>query len=108
MTDARPSGLLVVGLDVEPELEPDLLHWYNDEHIPELMQLPGFLRARRFQAVWEGTPKYLAVFDLESPAALQTREYLELPVTPLRARLRPQFRNLNRRLYSEIFRMERK
>jgi hypothetical protein len=95
-------------MDVEPELEPELQHWYNDEHIPELMQIPGFLRARRFSAVWEGTPRHLAVFDLESPDVLKSREYLELPVTPLRQRLRPHFKNLNRRLYSEIFTFEPK
>jgi hypothetical protein len=49
--------------------------WYNRRHIPERVPgLPGFLRARRFAAL-SGGPKYIAIYDLQTAAALQSQPY---------------------------------
>ncbi|MDE2007451.1 MAG: hypothetical protein KGI51_12845 [Rhodospirillales bacterium] len=77
MDAARPRGLLLVMIDVEPEHEADFNRWYNEEHVPERLSVPGFLNARRFVAI-EGGPKYLALYDLESPDVLQTEDYTKL------------------------------
>ena len=60
------QGMLLVMTDIDPTIEHDFNQWYEQEHLAERMAIPGFLRARRFTAI-EGSPKYLALYDLESP-----------------------------------------
>jgi hypothetical protein len=68
------GGLLLVMVDVDPEDEEELNRWYRDEHIAERLAIPGFRRARRFKAV-EGSPKYLALYELDSPDVVQSGAY---------------------------------
>ena len=77
MSQDKPRGLLLVMIEVEPAHEADFNRWYNEEHVPERLSVPGFLNARRFVAL-EGEPKYLALYDLESPEVLQTEAYTKL------------------------------
>ena len=67
-------GLLLFMTDIDPAHESEFHRWYEEEHIPERMAIPGFLTARRFQAI-EGAPKYLALYDLESPDVLRSSDY---------------------------------
>ena len=52
----------------------DFHHWYNTDHVPVRMVLPGFIGARRFESI-EEPGSFLAVYDLENLAALTTPEY---------------------------------
>lgn len=67
-------GLLLVLVDPPPTLEAELNDWYDTEHLPERAALPGFQTALRFTSLGDG-PRYAAVYDLDSPAALATAEY---------------------------------
>lgn len=59
-----PADLIyAVTSDIDPALESAFNAWYNTEHVVELLAVPGFTAARRFQAL-DGSPKYLAVYDL--------------------------------------------
>ena len=68
----KAPGLLLVMMDIAPEREEEFNRWYNEEHVPERLAIPGFKRARRFKAL-EGSPKYLALYELESPEALESQ-----------------------------------
>lgn len=68
MTDQTAPGLLLAALDVPDEFVPEFNRIYDNEHVPQLLALPGFLNGRRFQAV-DGQPRFQAMYDLESPAA---------------------------------------
>jgi hypothetical protein len=59
--------------------------------------LPGFLRARRFAAL-SGGPKYIALYDLQSAAALQSRPYRALldNLDPETRHFVPQFGNTSK------------
>jgi hypothetical protein len=46
--------LYVVRLDADPEKEKEFNEWYNKEHIPALLQVPGVISANRFASL-EGT-----------------------------------------------------
>jgi len=48
--------------------------WYETDHIPARMAIPGFLAASRYRAL-EGEPRYLAVYELESLAVLDHPAY---------------------------------
>ena len=74
---SKGSGLLLVAADIDPENEVDFNRWYDEEHIAERLACPGFVRARRYKAI-EGAPKYLALYDLTSPDALETDLYKKM------------------------------
>ena len=63
------SGALMLWLDVAPQMDRETDAWYIDEHMPERIDLGGYLRARRYSAI-EGSPGYLTLFEAHTPAAL--------------------------------------
>jgi hypothetical protein len=94
-------GLLLVMADIDPANEDDFNRWYEEEHLDERMRIPGFLNARRFTAL-EGSPKYLALYDLESPEVLQSVPYRQIVGAGKSAwttRMESQFRNFRRNVY---------
>ena len=36
---------------IAPEREAEFNRWYNEEHVPERLAIPGFRKARRFKAI---------------------------------------------------------
>ena len=103
MTDAKPpSGLLLVMIDVDPAHEEEFNRWYDEEHLPERLACPGFLSGRRFVAV-EGSPRYLALYDLASPEVLESAPYKKIqPRSPWTQRVAPHFRRAVRNVYVEM------
>jgi hypothetical protein len=114
-----PRTLLVVLSDIRKELEADYLKWYDEEHIPQRLAVPGFLRAARFQAgppVFSGSlamperapPGYLAVYEMTSPEVLVSEPYRRLIAHPTEwtKRVRSTFELRLRASYVERFRME--
>jgi hypothetical protein len=98
----RKKGLLLVMIDVEPEHEEDFNRWYREEHYPERMACPGILTGRRFIAL-EGEPKYLAIYDLESPEVLDGPDYQKIAAPSEWAqKLLPHFVKRVRNVYVEI------
>ena len=99
-----PKGLLLMMTDIDPANEADFNRWYEEEHLDERMAIPGFINARRFTAL-EGGPKYLALYDLESPEVLQSAPYRNVVSTGKSAwtkRLETQFINFRRNVYVQI------
>lgn len=97
------EALLVVLTDAVPGGESELEGWYDGEHLAERMDCPGFLRARRFEAVGSG-PRYLALYDLANLEALETDEYRarhRLP-TPRTTRALSLMCNSQRKIYRRI------
>ena len=81
MANKKGTGLFIVLLDMPANIEEDFNHWYNEEHIPQLLSLPGFLNAARYVAV-KGGPKYMACYELESPEVMNTPEYIDSQKNP--------------------------
>jgi len=65
-------GLLLTLTEPPPAMEEEFNAWYDDEHLPERMAIPGFRSARR----WASGRTYLATYELDSPGVLQSPEYL--------------------------------
>lgn len=40
--------------------------WYDQQHIPDVLAVPGFLSARRFVSNVDGARQYLALYEMES------------------------------------------
>ena len=41
--------ILVVMMEVDPEHEDEFNRWYNEEHLLERLEIPGYISARRFK-----------------------------------------------------------
>jgi hypothetical protein len=98
------TGLLVIWTDIEAKYEAEFNDWYNQEHIPQLLTVPGFQSGRRYQAA-EGTPKYLAIYELADENALQSdafRAVREQP-TAWTKKITPHFQNTQRGIFRRIF-----
>ncbi|MGH7987350.1 MAG: hypothetical protein ACREQX_13810 [Candidatus Binataceae bacterium] len=72
----RGTGLLMLWTDIDAEHEAEFNRWYNEEHIQHLLKVPGFLSAGRYVAL-KGGPKYLAMYELETPEVLRTAAFLD-------------------------------
>lgn len=98
------KGLLAVWTDIASGIEAEFNTWYDTEHIPERLSVPGFLSGLRYVAV-EGEPKYLALYDLADENVLKSDAYLKLlkPGTPWTRRVSANFHNMSRGVYRQIF-----
>jgi hypothetical protein len=81
MANKRGTGLLMVWCDVPADKEAEFNRWYNEEHLAERLSVPGFLSAARYEAV-KGGPKHLAVYELESPAVMESEAYKKVSNNP--------------------------
>ncbi len=101
----KGEGLFLVYTDlIDPKHEEEFNAWYNTEHLPELLSLPGFLDAARYVAT-RGGPKYLAVYELTSIEAVQSQLFNERKRTPWENRMSPRVtgKNLTRIVGRQIF-----
>jgi hypothetical protein len=71
---SRGKGLLLVTMEPPADLEGEFNDWYDTEHFPQRRALPGFESASRWVCL-EGWPRWLALYDLASPSALETDAY---------------------------------
>ena len=81
MVKKKGSALLMVFTNIDSEHDFEFNQWYVEEHLPERLRAPGFLDAALYQAT-KGSPRYLAVYELESVAAMRTPEYLHMSENP--------------------------
>jgi hypothetical protein len=75
------GGLLFSQMEPPAGQEAEFHDWYNGEHIPARMAIPGFESATRYEAL-TGEPRYLACYFLDDLGALDTPEYKELKANP--------------------------
>ena len=98
--------ILVVMMDVDPEHEDEFNEWYNDEHLPERLEIPGYVSARRFKLEeGEGVLKYLCIWELEDGSPLQSEQYNAQRARPsqLRDKANAHIRQRMRGLYKQIY-----
>jgi uncharacterized protein DUF4286 len=82
-----PNCLLVVTAEVDAEVEAEWNRWYDEVHLPDALACPGVLSGRRYLSTGEiseterGKGKrfaarlYTTVYELDSPAAVTTKEF---------------------------------
>jgi hypothetical protein len=71
------SGLLYVYSEPGPVPEAEYTDWYDNEHVPSRLTVPGISNARRFRAADGRVPTWLATYDL-APGTLDSPEYKAL------------------------------
>lgn len=70
----KHTALLVMMTDVPDEHEQAFNDWYETEHIPEALALPGMLSAERYRVVGEGI-RYLAIYRMADVNVPETEVY---------------------------------
>jgi len=98
------QGMLTTWVDFDPAGEADFNEWYNTEHLLERAMVRGFYNARRYVAI-HGAPKYMALYDTESPDVLTNDAYkfiLENP-TDWSRQIMPNFKNFDRCVSEQIY-----
>jgi hypothetical protein len=82
--------LLSVALTVPADARDDLAAWYTEEHIPMLLEVPGWRRIRRFRlerGMDGAAPEFLSLHDLAGPEVLEEPVYRAAISTPWRDRV---------------------
>ena len=100
------NTVLVVMMEVDQGHEDEFDRWYNDEHLPERLEIPGYVSARRFKLKeGDGVLDYLCIWELEDPNPLQSELYKSQRARPskLRDAAAPHIRQRARGLYNQIF-----
>jgi hypothetical protein len=85
-----PECLLIVTAEVDEAVEAEWNRWYDTVHLPDALRCPGVRRGRRYVSSGEisestrgETAKaakriYTTVYELDSPAATSTPEFLAM------------------------------
>jgi hypothetical protein len=90
----RPSTryAFVVGHDVPRNRQQEFQAWYDTEHTPALLAVPGFLAVRRFKLNEHEVPptvdrggtlsKYLTIWDIRNEHALESNDFRKASLSP--------------------------
>ena len=100
------TTVLVVTMEVDPEDEAEFNKWYNEQHLPERMEIPGYVSARRFKLEeGDGALQYLCIWELEDGSPLQSQMYKDQQADPtaLYLRVNQTIKARTRGLYRQIF-----
>ena len=91
------KGLLMTFTEVPSEIEQDFNEWYNNEHLDERINIPGFRRARRYEAI-EANIKYLTTYEALDSNNIASKDYLDVLKEPseLSQTIMPQFTKWHR------------
>jgi hypothetical protein len=88
----RAPVLLAVANLVAPDTVDDMTAWYEQEHIPMLLAVPGWRRIRRYRLVGPGplddaSAGFLSLHELAGPEVLEEPAYRAAVSTPWRDRI---------------------
>ena len=98
----RGSAMLIIwgGVDDASVDEESLNDWWTNEHLPERLAIPGFLRTRRFYAADEkmGSSQYLVWYEVASLDTLTSPAYMAAlnDPTPRTKKFMPLLASMNR------------
>ena len=70
--------ILLIQMDIPTELEDDFNHFYNTQHVPNLLQVDGVHKCTRFRLETssdEGMSRYAAIYEVDSPIIHESKEW---------------------------------
>jgi hypothetical protein len=100
-----PAGILSILNNRDEEIAELFESWYLTEHLPERLGIPGFLAARRYEAV-HASRRFLTYYDVESAAVLTSAAYLARVAAPsaLTRQVMAHFRYMTRTVCTLAYR----
>ena len=106
------ATIMAVMMQVDPEHEEEFNRWYDEEHLLERMEIPGYISARRFKleegSGTEGMLNFLCIWELEDASPLQSEMYQEqrARMTDLHRRANEVIKQRARGIYKQIYPLE--
>ncbi len=114
--------LFFASMDVEPDKDALFNEVYDQEHVPNLLKVPGVVSVTRVKAepfaisiggerrsvTLEGAPAYTAIYEIESPEVLVSKEWAEaVEAGRWPEEVRPYTRNRRHSLQKVAYQRER-
>jgi hypothetical protein len=93
--------ILIVQTDIAPEMEEEFNRWYDKEHIPRLLGVPGVVKAVRGLNAGNG-PKYIAIYEHENSEVQHTPAYKNAIETEWAHKIQPHLRNFKRNVFTVL------
>src|SRR5271169_4828257 len=72
---AMAKGMLIAAMDFSAAPEDEFHDWYDLEHVPERLRVPGFINADRWIGI-ENPKVSVATYDLDNVGVLHSPAYL--------------------------------
>jgi hypothetical protein len=80
---AKDGGLLCVMNDIAPACDRrDYEAWYQQDHVPDRLSIPGFLYARRYRRLNGPRAEFLTFYETATPQVLCSAPYLKRLAEP--------------------------
>src|SRR5213593_1936117 len=78
----RMKGATILFSEMTPDAswEDEFNEWYDHEHIPLRVAVPGFRSAQRYRI--QGKRNYLVIYEMDSPGVLNSPAYLSVKNNP--------------------------
>ena len=83
--------IVIVRTDILPEMEEEFNRWYDQEHVPSLLAVPGVLSAKRAVNTGAGL-KYIAIYEHEHINVQHSEAYRKAVDTEWSRRIRPHMK----------------
>lgn len=96
--DVGPAPV-VVSVGLSSNDEPELDRWYREEHVPLLLDVPGWHRIRRYRRVVGAGPDVLAWHEISGVALFDAPRYRTATSTPWRDRVMATVTARERRVF---------
>jgi hypothetical protein len=96
---AKDGGLLCVMNDIAPACDRrDYEAWYQGDHVPDRLGIPGFLSARRYRRLNGPRAEFLTFYETATPQVLCSAPYLKRLAEPTdwTVRIMAHFRTVSR------------
>lgn len=68
------EGAVAIWHDIAPEGRGEFYAWHGQEHMPERLGIPGFLRGRRYAAI-EADLEFFNLYEAQSVETLKSQDY---------------------------------
>ena len=98
--------ILLVQLDIPAEYEDDFNRLYDNEHIPNLLQVNGVHGCTRYklhESSDANTARYAAVYDIDSPEIPDSPEWKrQSDLGDWATQIRPRYANRTRSIYRKL------
>jgi len=69
------TGAVAIWHDIAPEGRDEFYAWHGQQHMPERVDIPGFLRGRRYIAL-RGAPEFFNLYETATPTVVKGEDYL--------------------------------
>jgi hypothetical protein len=76
------ASVLFSEMTPPPGQETRFHDWYDTEHIPLRMEVPGFVSAQRYRDLADDAKGFLAVYEMTDPEVMKTPAYQEVKTKP--------------------------